>query len=101
MELKGREIFSSPYACDSAHKTSELVIKRARTPCVLGGYLVASGIEPRPSGLKSDALTTRLPTAWSTFFLMLAEWHSLVGDVFAHQRLQAQPRPKRWIFIMQ
>ncbi|GFY03344.1 hypothetical protein TNCV_1173021 [Trichonephila clavipes] len=27
------------------------------------GYLVASGIEPRPSGLESDALTTRLPTA--------------------------------------
>ncbi|GFW97865.1 uncharacterized protein TNCV_1426281 [Trichonephila clavipes] len=36
---------------------------QARTPCVLGGYLVASGIEPRPSGLESDALTTRLPTA--------------------------------------
>ncbi|GFW15836.1 hypothetical protein TNCV_1545701 [Trichonephila clavipes] len=35
----------------------------ARTPCVLGGYLVTSGIEPRPSGLESDALTTRLPTA--------------------------------------
>ncbi|GFW81179.1 hypothetical protein TNCV_4805471 [Trichonephila clavipes] len=27
------------------------------------GYLVASGIESRHSGLKSDALTTRLPTA--------------------------------------
>ncbi|GFT11086.1 ATP-dependent DNA helicase [Trichonephila clavipes] len=26
-------------------------------------YLVASGIEPRPSGLESDAVTTRLPTA--------------------------------------
>ncbi|GFX95320.1 hypothetical protein TNCV_849101 [Trichonephila clavipes] len=24
---------------------------RARTPCVFGGYLVASGIEPMPSGL--------------------------------------------------
>ncbi|GFU81738.1 hypothetical protein TNCV_3086501 [Trichonephila clavipes] len=38
--------------------------RRARTPCVLGGYLVASGIEPKPSGLESDALTTRLLTAF-------------------------------------
>ncbi|GFT18953.1 transposable element Tcb1 transposase [Trichonephila clavipes] len=62
MELKGREIFSSPCARDSARKTSDPLIYRARTPCALGGYLVASDIEPRPSGLESDALTTRLPT---------------------------------------
>ncbi|GFY01482.1 hypothetical protein TNCV_2606691 [Trichonephila clavipes] len=35
----------------------------ARTPCILGGYLVALGIETRPSSLESNALTTRLPTA--------------------------------------
>ncbi|GFT80567.1 hypothetical protein TNCV_5122741 [Trichonephila clavipes] len=35
----------------------------ARNPCVLGGYLEASGMDPRPSGLESDVLTTRLPTA--------------------------------------
>ncbi|GFX18150.1 hypothetical protein TNCV_1578291 [Trichonephila clavipes] len=28
---------------------------------VYSGYLVASDIEPRPSGLESDTLTTRLP----------------------------------------
>ncbi|GFY29493.1 hypothetical protein TNCV_2626641 [Trichonephila clavipes] len=46
-----------PYTHDSDHVT-----RRACTLCVLGGYLVASGIEPRPSGLGSDALTIRLPT---------------------------------------
>ncbi|GFX08637.1 uncharacterized protein TNCV_4171361 [Trichonephila clavipes] len=30
---------------------------------VLGEYLVALGIDPKPSGLESDALTTRLSTA--------------------------------------
>ncbi|GFX00633.1 hypothetical protein TNCV_2236401 [Trichonephila clavipes] len=30
-------------------------------------YLVAAGIEPRSSGLKSDALTTRLPTGQDFF----------------------------------
>ncbi|GFU98506.1 hypothetical protein TNCV_3653371 [Trichonephila clavipes] len=44
-------------------RLSDPLIKQARTPCVLGGYLVTSGIEHRPSGLQSDALTTRLPTA--------------------------------------
>ncbi|GFX11096.1 hypothetical protein TNCV_4503111 [Trichonephila clavipes] len=38
-------------------------IERPRTLCVLGGYLVVSGIEPRPSSLKSDAVTTRQLTA--------------------------------------
>ncbi|GFT33594.1 uncharacterized protein TNCV_4381771 [Trichonephila clavipes] len=46
----------------TAHKTFGPTDIRARTPCILGGYLVASGIEPRPSGLEYDALTTRLPT---------------------------------------
>ncbi|GFS53908.1 hypothetical protein TNCV_3761421 [Trichonephila clavipes] len=63
MKLKGREIFSNLCARDSSHKTLDPLIYRARTPCVLGEYLVASSIEPRPSGLESDALTTRLPTA--------------------------------------
>ncbi|GFU04316.1 hypothetical protein TNCV_864161 [Trichonephila clavipes] len=31
--------------------------------CTRKVYLVASDIEPKPSGLGSDALTTRLPTA--------------------------------------
>ncbi|GFT63345.1 hypothetical protein TNCV_3696091 [Trichonephila clavipes] len=57
-KLKGREIFSRPCVRDSAHKTTDPLIQRARTPRVLDGYLVASGIEPRPSGLESDALTT-------------------------------------------
>ena len=33
-------------------------------PHDLAGSLVASGIELEPSCLKSDAITTRLPTAW-------------------------------------
>ncbi|GFV71288.1 hypothetical protein TNCV_406691 [Trichonephila clavipes] len=33
-----------------------------RYECILGGYLVDSGIESRPSGLESSALTTRIPT---------------------------------------
>ncbi|GFW80660.1 hypothetical protein TNCV_3235121 [Trichonephila clavipes] len=44
-------------------RLSDPLISRARTSCVLGGYLRASGIEPRPSGQESDALTSRLPTA--------------------------------------
>ncbi|GFW41610.1 reverse transcriptase [Trichonephila clavipes] len=63
MELKGRKIFSSPSAGDSAHKTSNPLILRARNPCVVGGYLVASDIEPRPYCVDSDALSTKLPMA--------------------------------------
>ncbi|GFT76590.1 uncharacterized protein TNCV_3678271 [Trichonephila clavipes] len=47
----------------TAHKTFGPADFPSTTPCVLGGYLVASGIEPRPSGLESDALTTRLHAA--------------------------------------
>ncbi|GFW60021.1 hypothetical protein TNCV_4864761 [Trichonephila clavipes] len=35
----------------------------ANANATFGGYLVASGFESRPSGLESDALTTRLPSA--------------------------------------
>ncbi|GFT66431.1 hypothetical protein TNCV_3208691 [Trichonephila clavipes] len=69
-ELEGREIFSSPlnswFQLRPPTRLSDLLIKRARSPCVLGGYLVASGIESRPPGLESDTRTTRLPMAlWS------------------------------------
>ncbi|GFT94887.1 hypothetical protein TNCV_1471941 [Trichonephila clavipes] len=47
-------------------RLSDVLIYRARALCVLGGYLVPSGIEPRSSGLEADALTTRLPTALPT-----------------------------------
>ncbi|GFW11550.1 hypothetical protein TNCV_3810691 [Trichonephila clavipes] len=33
--LKGKEIFSSPCARDSAHRTTDPLIYRARAPCVL------------------------------------------------------------------
>ncbi|GFU00862.1 retrovirus-related Pol polyprotein from transposon opus [Trichonephila clavipes] len=42
-------------------KLSKLVVVVANATW----YLVTSSIEPRPSGLESDALTTRLPTALS------------------------------------
>ncbi|GFW72982.1 hypothetical protein TNCV_831051 [Trichonephila clavipes] len=42
-----------PWTRDSAHKTFEPT-ERARIPCVFGGDLVASGIEPRPSSLESN-----------------------------------------------
>ncbi|GFX46984.1 transposase [Trichonephila clavipes] len=54
MELKGREIFSSPCTRDSAHKTTDALIQRARTSCVLGGYLVALGIDPMPSSPEDE-----------------------------------------------
>ncbi|GFU04624.1 hypothetical protein TNCV_4377091 [Trichonephila clavipes] len=59
MELTEWEgnILQSPALVIQPTRLSDPLIKRARTPCVLGGYLVASGIEPRPSGLESDALT--------------------------------------------
>ncbi|GFX14266.1 hypothetical protein TNCV_1767601 [Trichonephila clavipes] len=56
-------ILQSPALVIQPTRLSDPLIQRALTPCVLGGYLVASGIEPRPSGLESDALTTRLLTA--------------------------------------
>ncbi|GFX51575.1 hypothetical protein TNCV_5012791 [Trichonephila clavipes] len=62
MELKEREIFSSPCTRDSAHKTfgpTDLM----RTYSVCTRRVFGGGIEPRSSGLESDALTTRLPTA--------------------------------------
>ncbi|GFV09582.1 hypothetical protein TNCV_3159791 [Trichonephila clavipes] len=56
-------ILQSPALVIQPTRLSDPLIFRARTPCVLGGYLVASGNEPRPSGLESDALTTKLPTS--------------------------------------
>ncbi|GFV18053.1 hypothetical protein TNCV_168571 [Trichonephila clavipes] len=66
MELKGREIFSSSLHCDSAHTTFGSIDLTSTYSACTRGYLVASGIETRPSGLESDALTTRLPTAQQT-----------------------------------
>ncbi|GFX85939.1 odorant receptor [Trichonephila clavipes] len=64
MELKGGKYYLVPCARDSAHKTFRSTDLMTRTPCrdLMPGYLMASGIKPRPSGLESDALTTRLPT---------------------------------------
>ncbi|GFY10167.1 probable RNA-directed DNA polymerase from transposon BS [Trichonephila clavipes] len=36
-------------------------------------YLVTSSIEPRPSGLESDALTTRLPTAQKLLVIVISD----------------------------
>ncbi|GFV72656.1 hypothetical protein TNCV_411751 [Trichonephila clavipes] len=68
MELNGREIFFSPlHSCDSAHKTFGPTDLTSSDPVCT--WRVFGGIEPRPSGLESDALTTRLPMASSlTFF---------------------------------
>ncbi|GFT90065.1 hypothetical protein TNCV_2553841 [Trichonephila clavipes] len=67
MELEERETLSSPlhpkFLLRQPTRFSDLLIQRACTPCVLEGYLVAWGIEPRTSDLESDALTTRLLTA--------------------------------------
>ncbi|GFW76987.1 hypothetical protein TNCV_2724171 [Trichonephila clavipes] len=53
----------SPVPCshDSAHKTfGPPDLTSTHSVCT---RRVFTGIEPRPSGLESDALTTRLPTA--------------------------------------
>ncbi|GFX39411.1 hypothetical protein TNCV_2667731 [Trichonephila clavipes] len=55
-------ILQSPAIVIQPTKLSDPLVKQARTPCVLGWYLVASGIEPRPSDPESDALTIRLST---------------------------------------
>ncbi|GFV11756.1 hypothetical protein TNCV_977451 [Trichonephila clavipes] len=64
----GEETFSSPlhswFLLRTPTRLSDSLVLRPRTPCVLRGYLVSSGIEPRPSSLESDALTPRLPTAF-------------------------------------
>ncbi|GFU96843.1 hypothetical protein TNCV_5093171, partial [Trichonephila clavipes] len=61
MELDERGIFSSPlwFQLRTPTRLSDPLILQARTPCVLGWYLVASGIKPRLSGVESDALTPR------------------------------------------
>ncbi|GFX96650.1 structural maintenance of chromosomes protein 2-2 [Trichonephila clavipes] len=61
---RGGKYYRVPCTRNSTQKTFGPTEKRARTPCVLGGYLVVSGIELRPSELKSDALIPRLPTAF-------------------------------------
>ncbi|GFX88084.1 hypothetical protein TNCV_159011 [Trichonephila clavipes] len=53
MELKGRKIFfSSLHSGFKPTRLSDPLIKRARTWRVFGG----TSIEPKPSGLESDAL---------------------------------------------
>ncbi|GFW30510.1 hypothetical protein TNCV_454481 [Trichonephila clavipes] len=61
-ELERREIFSNP--CTRG------------TPSALGEYLLASGIEPRSSGLEFDALTTAnslVPRVWLNNW-----WYSVI-----------------------
>ncbi|GFY14605.1 hypothetical protein TNCV_4828081 [Trichonephila clavipes] len=60
IELKGREY--SPVPCIRDFSPQNLRTPRFNEH-VLRVYLVALGIESRPSGLQSDALTTRIPTA--------------------------------------
>ncbi|GFX17817.1 hypothetical protein TNCV_2292661 [Trichonephila clavipes] len=61
MELKGREIFSSPlHSWFSPQDYGPTDLTSTYSMCT---RRVFGGIEPRPSGLESDALTTRLPTA--------------------------------------
>ncbi|GFX87854.1 hypothetical protein TNCV_4373191 [Trichonephila clavipes] len=52
---------------------SDPLIQRTRTPCVFGGYLVSSGIESRTSGLESDTVATRLPTAANRPYISLTK----------------------------
>ncbi|GFY20070.1 hypothetical protein TNCV_2147631 [Trichonephila clavipes] len=56
----------SPVPCtrDSAHKTFGLTDLTSTYSVFTRRVFGASGIEPWPSGLESDALTTRLPTAY-------------------------------------
>ncbi|GFU56305.1 hypothetical protein TNCV_582391 [Trichonephila clavipes] len=62
MELKGEKCSPIPCTLDSTHKTfGPTDLTSTYSVCTLGGYLVASGNEPRPSGLRSDALTSMLP----------------------------------------
>ncbi|GFT88890.1 hypothetical protein TNCV_906951 [Trichonephila clavipes] len=67
--LEGMEIFSNTlhqlFLLRLPAGLSNPLILRSCIPCALEGYLVGSGIEPRPSGLESDVLTTRLPTAYN------------------------------------
>ncbi|GFX27600.1 hypothetical protein TNCV_4996551 [Trichonephila clavipes] len=57
----GGKYSSVPCSRDSAHKTfGPNDLTSTYSPCT---RRVFGGIEPRPSGLESDALTTRLPTA--------------------------------------
>ncbi|GFU27722.1 hypothetical protein TNCV_516121 [Trichonephila clavipes] len=61
---RGGEYSPVPCTRDSAHKIfGPTDLTRARTPCALGEYLVASSIDPKPSSLEFGALTTRLLTA--------------------------------------
>ncbi|GFY06510.1 RNase H domain-containing protein [Trichonephila clavipes] len=63
MGLKGRELFSSPlHSWFSSGDFGPTDLTNTCSVCtrrVFGG----TGIQPRPSGMESDALTTRLPTA--------------------------------------
>ncbi|GFW92687.1 hypothetical protein TNCV_520031 [Trichonephila clavipes] len=61
LDWRGGKYSPVPCTRDSAHKTFGLTdLTSTYTVCT---RRVFGGIEPRPSGLESDALTTRLPTA--------------------------------------
>ncbi|GFW22199.1 hypothetical protein TNCV_1429531 [Trichonephila clavipes] len=62
MELKWREIFSSSTR-DSANKTFEPTDLTSTYSVCTRWVFDGTGIEPRPSGPESCALTTRLLTA--------------------------------------
>ncbi|GFV85732.1 hypothetical protein TNCV_2003522 [Trichonephila clavipes] len=79
VELNGREIFFSPCTRDSTHKTfGPTDLTSTYSVCtrrVFGGI----GIEPRPSGLESDALTTRLPTATAVLIQYRMTFSDAIG----------------------
>ncbi|GFU33157.1 hypothetical protein TNCV_4156711 [Trichonephila clavipes] len=63
MELKGRKYDPVPCTRDSAHMTFGPSDLTSMDSMCTGRVFGGTGIEPRPSGLESDTLTTGLPTA--------------------------------------
>ncbi|GFU31014.1 hypothetical protein TNCV_1389681 [Trichonephila clavipes] len=62
MSLQASALMISAATARKTYGPTDLTNARTR------GYLVASSIEPRPSGLESDAQSTRLLTYLSTCF---------------------------------
>ncbi|GFT24616.1 hypothetical protein TNCV_2855851 [Trichonephila clavipes] len=72
MELTWRKIFSGPCIRDSAHKTfGPTDLTSTYSVCTRRVFGGTGGMEPRPSGPESGALTTRLPTALFNLFSIL------------------------------
>ncbi|GFY27633.1 hypothetical protein TNCV_910841 [Trichonephila clavipes] len=63
MELKGGIYAPVPCTRDSAHRTFRPTDLTSTSSVCTQRVFGGAGVEPRSSGLESDALTTRLPTA--------------------------------------